>query len=140
MASAVWNRIRLTLPVLCLALGACQDKTTGPADHSIRILEPLAVSWDGKQNGAPYHAGQRASFVASTELRVLWKFRIDGSLSGAVYKTEFNLQDHIQFTWDGIANFGDGQFMAGDHCTASITYDQLGTADLGNALVEFDIQ
>ena len=127
-------------PLLALVLLACEDRATGPVDRSIRLVQPLTVSWNGRDSGSPYRQGSTARFSASTQLRVVWRFRIEGSPSGAVYWNEIGPQDFFLATWDGHANtYGSPDFAMGDSCIATVRYDLLPESDMAGAQVGFVI-
>jgi hypothetical protein len=135
------NRMRWVLPLLCLLAGACDDSPTG-GSRTIRLLQPLTMTWPGQDSGVPYSGGY-AEFRARSELRVVWHFRIDvvprPPDRRPAYVTQFDNQDRIFFTWSGIANSGSGEFAPGDSCVAQVTYSQLDPEDAERARFVFTI-
>lgn len=120
-----------------LVVSGCADDPTGSA-RSIRLIEPLQMTWPGRTGDSPYPGGP-AVFQARSALRVNWKFRIDGYPSGAVFKREVASQDFVNFTWDGHNNFGLGDFARGDSCVATVSFVQLDPGDAENARIVFRI-
>jgi len=102
------------------------------------------MTWSGSSSGVPYTGG-RAAFAASSELRVIWSFRIEAAARPADgsrprYVQQFDNQDHIQFSWDGHNNVGIHDFAPGDSCVATVIYRQLDPQDADNAKVVFKIE
>jgi len=136
------DRTRIFAVFLLLAV-ACEDEPTGTT-RTIRLVEPLTMTWSGSSSGVPYTGG-RAAFAASSELRVVWSFRIEAAARPADgsrprYVQQFDNQDHIQFSWDGHNNVGIHDFAPGDSCVATVTYRQLDPQDADNAKVVFKIE
>jgi hypothetical protein len=131
---------RLLLPLLLLLGVACEDSPSGTARY-IAILEPLRMQWPDQDQGAPYDGGT-AVFEASTALRVVWSFRIEGFTTDGrrpLYKQTFENQDRIAFTWNGQGNFGPDAFGAGDSCVASVSFKQMDPAQSDLARFVFRI-
>jgi len=131
---------RRLLPLVLLLGLACEDSPTTSSRY-IAIVEPLRMQWPDRDHGVPYDGGT-AVFEASSALRVVWSFRIEGFTTDGrapLYKQTFENQDRIAFTWNGQGNFGSDAFGAGDSCVASVTYKQLDPAQTDLARVVFKI-
>jgi hypothetical protein len=131
---------RRLLPLVLLLGLACEDSPTNRARY-ISIVEPLRMQWPGQDHGTPYDGGS-AVFEASSALRVVWSFRIEGFTTDGRsprYIQTFENQDRIAFTWQGRSNSGFGDFAAGDSCVATVSFKQLDPAEADRARVVFRI-
>lgn len=125
--------------LVAAALGACDDPAVVTQTRSVRLVEPLTMSWTGSQAGALYPLGETAIFRATAELRVAWSFRIEAP-SGAHYSTSMPLQEHIEFTWRGQAAAGSPAFASGDSCTASVHFGAIDPQDATAARLGFVVR
>jgi hypothetical protein len=131
---------RHLLPLLLLCGLACEDSPSSSVRY-IAIVEPLRMQWPDQDQGVPYDGGT-AVFEASSALRVVWSFRIEGFTTDGrqpLYKQTFENQDRIAFTWNGQGNFGPDAFAAGDSCVASVGFKQLDPAQADLARFIFRI-
>jgi hypothetical protein len=139
------RRLDIVIMAACLGLvlaPACDETPSGSA-RTVRLVQPLTMSWNGSSSGVPYDGGP-AVFSATAALRVIWSFRIEAvsrpaGESHPRYVQEFSNQEHIQFLWDGHNNAGVVDFAPGDSCVATVHFANLDPADADNARVGFRI-
>jgi hypothetical protein len=138
---------------LALAAAGCSDNpaSSGFEDLDVRLVQPLTLIWNGKDQGAPIVSG--GTFRARATARVEWRFELTAvpadpddprfnyaqSLEEPRFVKTATFQDGIQFAWNpGMTGATRWAFALGDTCTAKVTATpKLADSETQNAIFRF---
>ncbi len=145
MTHAPTGRLRrLALCSLGLGLGfglattGCRESTTS-THPKLRLVQPLTMTWPGKDQGQGYH-GQGAAFTATTNLRANWHFELRGDKNGQFSLDQIG-QDYLYFKWNSGVSTPGSPFDYGEHCVATVSFEimELDPRDTPKAQLDFVI-